>query len=82
MIPEDTQAILWIRNPSDPSVFDLWEVDKEFWIEYPMESVLTTPEGLPSAGQRPNPNRAITFEEFEDAMRRRREILHSKYALS
>ena len=58
LIPDDTQAILWIRNPSDPTVFDLWETDKEFWIEYPMESVLTTPEGLASAGQRPNPNQS------------------------
>jgi hypothetical protein len=82
MIPNDTQAILWIRNPADPTLFDLWEIDKEYWIEYPMESVLTTPEGLPSAGQRPNPNRRVSFDEFEDAMRRRDEILRSKYALS
>ena len=81
LIPDDTQAILWIRNPGDPTLFDLWEIDKEYWIEYPMESVYGTPEGLPSAGQRPNPNRRITFEEFEDNLRRRQEIRRSKYVL-
>ncbi len=82
MIPKDTQAILWIRNPSDPTMFDLWQIDREFWIEYPMESVLGTPEGLASAGQKPNPNRRITFEEFEEAMRRGDEVRKSKYQLS
>jgi hypothetical protein len=81
MVPADARAVLWVRATDDAGQFDLWEIDKEYWIEYPFESVLGRPEGLPYIGRRPNPNRRITFEQFEATMRHRDEIRRSKYAL-
>lgn len=81
LVPEDLSAVLWTRSPDDPQSFELWEIDKEYWIEYPFESVLGRPEGLPFVGQRPNPNQQITLEQFADALRRGDQIRRSKYAL-
>ena len=55
MVPDDAPTVLWVRDPADPTRFDLWEVDKEYWIEYPFESVLGRPEGLPPRGSAPEP---------------------------
>lgn len=82
MVPRGVRTVLWVRNADDESQFDLWEVDKEYWIEYPFSSALGTPEGLPLAGHRPNPNHRITYAEFADALRRRAEIHRSKYDFS
>jgi hypothetical protein len=81
IVPEDAQGVLWIRNPEDETQFELWEMDKEYWIEYDVSSVYGRPEGLPFAGRRPNPNRCLTLEEFEEMMRRADEIRRSKYVL-
>lgn len=81
MVPVDLQAVLWIRAEDDPTQFDLWAIDKEYWIEYPFESVLGTPEGLPYVGRRPNPNRRISFEEFQATMGRADKIRRSRYVL-
>jgi len=81
LIPDGVPAVLWTRALDDPQQFDLWEIDKEFWIEYPFESVLGAPEGLPHVDRRPNPNRPITLAEFADAMRCGPEIRRSLYDL-
>ena len=81
VVPEGVPAVLWVRQPDDPTAFELWEIDKEYWIEFPFESVYSGPRELPLLGRRPNPNRSITLGEFEDAMERRHEIRAAKYAL-
>lgn len=81
MVPTDVPAVLWVRPPDDPDHFELWEVDKEYWIEYPFESVLSRPEGLPFAGKVPNPNRRITLEEFSELMANHEQVRSGKYAL-
>jgi hypothetical protein len=80
-IPNDAEGVLWIRNPDDPSEFELWEMDKEFWIEQDFQAVLGRPEGLPFVGRRSNPNRRISLAEFDATMRRAQEIRASKYVL-
>jgi len=81
MVPVDARTVLWIRNPEDPTLFDVWEADKEFWIEYDFEAVLGRPEGLTYLGTRPNPNRRLTLDEFDDTMQRADEIRRAKYVL-
>lgn len=81
IVPVDARSVLWIRDPSDSTTFDVWEADKEFWIEHDFESVLGRPAGLNYLGGRPNPNRRLTFEEFEDTMHRADEIRSSKFVL-
>lgn len=82
MVPEGVPTVLWIRSPEDAERFELWEMDKEYWIEYPFESVLGRPEGLRSAGSVPNPNRTLTFAEFEERMARADEVRAALYDLS
>jgi hypothetical protein len=81
MVPKDVPTVLWIRPDDDPEHFELWEVDKEYWIEYPFESVFGRPEGLPHRGRVANPNRRLSFAEFEAAMARHEEIRRARYAL-
>jgi hypothetical protein len=80
LIPTEAPGVLWIRDQDEPDWFDLWAVDKEYWIEYPFESVFGRPEGLSHVGRRRNPNRRITFEEFEDAMARQHELRRARYS--
>ncbi|MEN0072670.1 MAG: hypothetical protein AAGC63_16945, partial [Propionicimonas sp.] len=72
---------VWIRNPDDPSEFELWEADKEFWIEYDVESVYGRPDGLKFLGRRENPNRRLTLEEFDQTMQRADELRRRKFVL-
>jgi hypothetical protein len=81
LVPVDARSVLWIRDPEDPTQFDVWEADREYWIEYDFESVLGKPEGLTYVGSRPNPNRRLTFEEFEATMHRADEIRRAKFVL-
>lgn len=81
LIPRGVPAVLWIRSPEDPETFELWGIDKEYWIDYPFESVLGRPEGLPLVGRRTNPNERISYEQFADAMSRGAEIRRSNYDL-
>jgi hypothetical protein len=81
MVPQDAQTVLWIRNPDDPTQFDLWEAATDFWLEYDMESVLGRPEGLKFLGTRPNPNQHLSLEEFDASMQRADEIRRTKYVL-
>ena len=80
LIPDGVPAALWIRNAADPSMFDLWAIDKEYWIEYPFESVLGATEGLELLDRCRNPNERISLAEFEKAMEHRDEIRRSKFA--
>jgi hypothetical protein len=82
MIPMDATSVLWIRDPDDPSYFDAWAADKEYWIEYDIDSVFGRPPGLEHVTRRPNPNRRLTFPEFEDTMRRAHDIRNEKYDLT
>jgi len=81
MVPNGAQGVLWIRNPDDPSEFELWKMDREFWIEQDFQAVLGRPQGLPFAGRRPNPNRRITLDEFDATLRKGQDIRASKYVL-
>lgn len=81
MVPSDLRTVLWIRDPDDETHFDVWEADKEYWIEYDFESVLGRPEGLVHCGKRPNPNRRLTLAEFDAAMQRADEIRRRKFVL-
>ncbi|MEX0769025.1 MAG: phytanoyl-CoA dioxygenase family protein [Microthrixaceae bacterium] len=81
MVPQDAQTVLWIRNAEDATLFDLWEADTNFWLEYDMESVLGRPEGLKFLGTRPNPNQYLSLEGFDASMQRADEIRRAKYVL-
>ncbi|MCX6525659.1 MAG: phytanoyl-CoA dioxygenase family protein [Actinobacteria bacterium] len=81
MVPQDAQTVLWIRNPEDPTQFDLWEAATDFWLEYDMESVLGRPEGLKFLGTRPNPNQHLSLAEFDARLQRADEIRRAKYVL-
>jgi hypothetical protein len=81
MVPVDVRTVLWVRNPDDPGRFDMWASSTEFYLEADISEVISGPHGLEHVGSVPNPNRRISFEEFEDTMRRRDEIRRAKYAL-
>ena len=81
MVPVDVRTVLWVRNTDDPTRFDMWASSTDFYLEADIAEVITGPSGLERVGSVPNPNRRISFEEFEDTMRRRDEIRRAKYAL-
>ena len=81
MVPTDANTVLWVRNPDDPTEFELWAMDTEFWIQSDMSAVLGRPTGLRRDGARPNPNQRLTLEQFQDVMRRGPAIRAAKYAL-
>lgn len=79
MVPEDASGVLWIRSQEDPSRFDLWEAERDFWIDGDISHVYGRPEGLVSLGSRPNPNRCISLDEFVAAMADADRIRRDKY---
>jgi hypothetical protein len=81
MVPTDANTVLWVRNPDDPTEFELWDMDTDFWIHYDLDSVLARPHGLRRVGTRPNPNRRLSLEQFQDVMARGPAIRAAKYAL-
>jgi hypothetical protein len=81
VVPEDARTVLWIRNPDDPDEWLLWDMDREYWIEYDFPTVLGRPEGLEFVRAEPNRNRRLTLAEFDEVMARADEIRRAKYVL-
>jgi hypothetical protein len=81
LVPTDATTVLWIRDPEDVGQFQLWGMDTDYWLDYDFESVLGRPDGLPLLGRRPNPNRRLSLQEFDDMLGRADEIRRSRYVL-
>lgn len=78
LIPDGIEPVLWVVDPDDPGWFLHCSADTEFFLTGGIEDLYGVPR-LPVLGRAANPNRRLTRDEFDAALRNASRVRDAKY---
>lgn len=69
MLPIDEPAVIYHFDDKKPDELEIYEANEDFFLHNNLVNVKMRPEKLPFLGTRPNPNKNITLEHFEELLK-------------